>query len=401
MATDLDDFRGSPSTGAAALAPDANVVLVVLESVGARWTSLYGGPYESTPNLAREAGRGVVFDNFYAHIGRSSNALVAMLMSRYPKLDFEDITSEYPHLSATSLASVFHDRGYATSYMTSSDFAWAGWKQFLLGRGFDELSDYHALDCPAPLSEWGVEDRCLFDAMIAFIERHRASRFFLMAWTTQTHYPYEPTPGVPVVGMRREPISDQWDLDRYLNVLHESDRHLERFYEALRRLGLAERTLVLVTGDHGQAFGYPHDSYGQGRTAYEEDVHIPLVISGPGVTPGARRGVVGSQVDLAPTVVRLTGLDSSADWQGHDLFASDHPPRAYFYVAEDRFVLGAREANWVYLWDLRQGTEELYDLATDPLQQHNLAANGGDRSARLRLRLAAWLESNRREYRAQ
>ena len=81
-----------------------NVVLVVLESVAARWTSLYGSRYETTPTLLAEAGRGLVFDNFYAHIGRSSNSLAAMLLSAYPKLGFRDMTDEYPDLPGTSVA---------------------------------------------------------------------------------------------------------------------------------------------------------------------------------------------------------------------------------------------------------------------------------------------------------
>ena len=71
-----------------------NVIVVVLESVAARWAGLNGGPYDSTPNLKAAAAHGVVFDNFYANIGRSSNSLVSMLLSTYPKLGFRDLTEE-------------------------------------------------------------------------------------------------------------------------------------------------------------------------------------------------------------------------------------------------------------------------------------------------------------------
>src|SRR6185295_10970001 len=111
---------GSRAGGAAARRPP-NVILIVLESVAARWASLNGGPYDSTPNLAAEAAHGLVFDNFYAHIGRSSNSLVAMLLSAYPKLDFHDVTEQYPRLAGTSLATVFRDRGYRTAFVTPSD----------------------------------------------------------------------------------------------------------------------------------------------------------------------------------------------------------------------------------------------------------------------------------------
>ena len=98
-----------------------NVILVVLEAVAARWTSLGNARYDTTPTLTAEAGHALVFDNFYAHIGRSSNSLAAMLLSTYPKLDFQDVTEEYPELGGTSLASQFRARGYRTSFVTPSD----------------------------------------------------------------------------------------------------------------------------------------------------------------------------------------------------------------------------------------------------------------------------------------
>jgi lipoteichoic acid synthase len=371
----------------------------VLESVAARWVSLNGGLYDTTPTLAAESTRSLMFDSFYAHIGRSSNSLAAMLLSTYPKLDFGDLTEEYPHLAGTSLAAVFHDRGYRTAFVTPSDLRWAGWNTFLAGRGFGEVHDYHDLPCSALLSSWGVEDRCMVDGMLQFIDRDPTRPFFLMAWSQQTHHPYEPTPGVPLLDLQRERIPDDYDLGRYLNVLHETDRHLGRLFEAIRRAGLDQDTLIVITGDHGQAFGYPHDSYMQGRTVYEEDVHVPLMYWFPRVYQSATRAkTVGSQVDLAPTIADLAGVPAAPDWQGRSLFDTGHAPRAYFYVAEDHFALGIRESNWKYIFDLREGVEELYDLDHDPTEQHNLAAAQPERCARLRQRLAAWTEANRRQY---
>src|SRR5213079_334128 len=121
-------------------------------------------------------------------------------------------------------------------------------------------------------------------------------------------------------------------------------RHLGRLFDTVRRLHLDQDTLIVVVGDHGQAFGYPHDTYIQGRTVYEEDVHVPLMIWAPQLyRTGSRSNVIGSQIDLAPTIAELAGVPSAADWQGHSLFEDGRPPRAYFYVAEDHFTLGVRE----------------------------------------------------------
>ena len=391
--------RSAGSRGPATARRPPNVILVVLESVAARWASLNGGPYNSTSNLAAESARSLVFDNFYAHIGRSSNSLVALLLSAYPKLDFHDVTEEYPRLAGTSLGAVFRNRGYRTAFVTPSHLSWAGWHTFLEGRGFDELRDSDDLACPTPVSSWGVEDRCMVDGMIEFISRAPARPFFLMAWSTQTHHPYEPTPGVPLLDLLREPMPDDYNLGRYLNVLHETDRHLGRLFAMIRRTGLDENTLVVVTGDHGQAFGSPHSTYAQGRTLYQEDVHVPLMFWFPRTYQSpVRSNVVGGHVDLAPTITELAGLPAAPDWQGRSLFDTSRAPRAYFYVAGDRFELGVREGNWKYILDIREGVEQLYDLERDPTEQQNLATKHPDRCARLRQRLAAWTEANRLQY---
>jgi arylsulfatase A-like enzyme len=239
----------------------------------------------------------------------------------------------------------------------------------------------------------------MVDGMLQFIEREKARPFFVMAWSQQTHHPYEPTPGVPLLDFVREPMTDGYDLERYLNVLHETDRHLGRLFDAIRRARLDQDTLIVITGDHGQAFGDPHDSYMQGRTVYDEDVKVPLLVWYPRRYRSATRSsTIGSHVDLAPTIADLAGLPAASDWQGRSLFDPEHAPRAYFYVAEDHFTLGMREGNWKYIFDLREGAEKLYDLDRDPTEQRNLATAQPERCARLRQRLAAWTDANRRQY---
>ena len=60
-------------------------------------------------------------------------------------------------------------------------------------------------------------------------------------------------------------------------MIHETDRNLARIFESVRKSEPDQDTLIVITGDHGQALGYPHETYTQGRTVYEEDVHVPLM----------------------------------------------------------------------------------------------------------------------------
>jgi len=148
---------------------------------------------------------------------------------------------------------------------------------------------------------------------------------------------------------------------------------------------------VIVTGDHGQGFGWPHATWGHGFRVYDENVRVPLMIWNPRLFPTARRSAqVTSHVDINPTVAELMGLPAAPDWQGRSVFAPDRPPRAYFYAANDLYLLGVREGKWKYIYDATRAREELYDLANDPDEQRSLAAANTERCRVLRQRLASW-----------
>ncbi len=375
-----------------------NVILLVMESVAARWVEPYGGPYRVTPNLAEEARHALVLSSFYSPAGRSSDALAALLLSVQPRMSWRDVTTDYPQLPGTSLAELLRDRGYRTAFATSSDLGWANWKGFLADRGFDTVLQDHDLDCGAPLSSWGVEDRCLVDGILRWIPEDPSRPFFVMGWTVQTHHPYEPPPGRPLLDFFGDAKpTDDYDLGRYLNVLHETDRQIGRLFAALRHAKLDEDTLVVIVGDHGEAFGAPHEAYGHGTALYEENVHVPMMMWSPRLFPhGGRSPIIGSHVDVNHTITDILGVPPAPSWQGRSLFDPERRPRAYFFVANDNYQLGVREDGWKYILDATNSHEELYDLRSDPEEQRNRAAEHPDICRRLRQRLAARVEADHR-----
>jgi arylsulfatase A-like enzyme len=199
-------------------------------------------------------------------------------------------------------------------------------------------------------------------------------------------------------GLAKEELPpDDYDLGRYLNVVREADRQLGRLFDELRRRGLADDTLVVVTGDHGEGFGSPHDIYGHGGKVFDEIVKVPLVLWNPRLFGGAARGdrrveTIGGHIDLNPTLAETLGIAAAGSWQGRSLFATDRPPRVYFYAANDDYLLGVREHNRKYIYNATIGREQLYDLAADPREQTNLASDEPDRCAELRSRVAAWVK---------
>jgi arylsulfatase A-like enzyme len=393
---DLDDFRpaaaaeGSTAPRAAAV---RNVVVVVMESTGARYLSLYGSRYATTPHLAAEARHALVYDRAYANVGFTANALVALTLSVHPYMTWREYTQEHPDFPGTTAAEVLQARGYRTAFLTSGFVEYANQGAFLAGRGYDEVRGFKELDAGEPINSWGGGDATLVDRTLEWIDRDRARPFYATVWTQQAHHPYDPAPGQPIVDFfGTGPLPpDDYDLGRYLNAVADVDRAVGRLFAGLRARGLEDETLVVVTADHGEAFGDPHPTWGHGSRLYDEGVRIPLMVWSPVLFPeGGRADTVAGHVDLAPTVLDLLGVEAPQGWEGRSLFAARRPPRAYFYAANDHYLLGVREGDLKYVYDASRGRDQLFDLARDPDEQENLAAARPEVCSRLRQRLAAW-----------
>ncbi|VAX26549.1 hypothetical protein MNBD_NITROSPINAE05-99 [hydrothermal vent metagenome] len=372
--------------------PVKNVILLVLESVGSHYLTVYDKDSPVTPRLAAETKNAVVFDSYYTPVGWTAFALTSILhatpppLKRYSKENFS-----LQNIPTPSLAKVLKGRGYETVFLASGDPQWANKGVFDNG-DFEHVRTELELAPQKRNSSWGVRDKYLFNEIRQFLEGNKKDDkpFFMMAWTDQTHHPYS-------FGSD-EKNKGQNDLERYLAIMSEVDGYIGELLAYLRAHN--DDTLVVITGDHGEAFREIHNTTGHGFSVYDEEVKVPLILWNPRLIPeGYRVSTVGSHVDLAPTVLDLLGQPAPAEWYGSSLFAPDHPPRAYFFAAaRGQYLLGVREARWKYIIDARREEEELYDLEIDPLEQVNVSADHPDRAHRLRQRLAAMLKANEDKY---
>jgi arylsulfatase A-like enzyme len=187
------------------------------------------------------------------------------------------------------------------------------------------------------------------------------------------------------------------DLNKYLNSLAEFDRQLGRLFDALRERGLDRDTAVIVTGDHGQAFGAPHKGYYHSGNVYEEDVHVPMVVWSPALfSQSAESDVVGSQIDLSPMILDLLGIPAPAGWQGRSPLGNPQGRHAYFFGMRNDYLYGVREGAFKYIFNASQGRGELFDVIHDPDEHTNLSASQPELAQTLRQRLAAWVEYDQR-----
>lgn len=376
-----------------------NVVLIVLESVGTRYLGLYGSEFDTTPALRSEQDNQLVFDNYYAPVGWTAYSLLSMTMSQRPPMErYNELSFRAASMHGASLAEVLAAAGYRTAFMAAGDPDWAS-AGFLERSGFQEVLRGKDLSSSAQISSWGTEDRVLFERMASWVKDNAAAPFFLMAWTDQTHHPYTVAPGqqtVDVLGPEQRAANPS--LANYASLIRAADQQIGRFLATLREIGLAEDTIVVITGDHGEAFGEPRGGGGHGFTVYDEEVRVPLVLWNPKrFRHGGKSATVGSHVDLAPTILDLAGLQVPDGWDGISLFDERRPPRTYLFAAAwGQYLLGVRSGDWKYIYDARLGREELYDLRQDPDELRDLSRAEPIRAAELRRRLAAWMEDERK-----
>ncbi|MBN2308855.1 MAG: sulfatase-like hydrolase/transferase, partial [Candidatus Hydrogenedentes bacterium] len=286
----------------------------------------------------------------------------------------------------------------------------------LVHEGFDEFIP--ALETFTGTRRPEREPGKVTDAAKDFIERHRDERFFLYLHYMQPHDPYFPpspyaneftvdpvraiTPdaeSIMAVSDRDRPLKpaalDQLRA-RYDENLLSVDAEVGRLFDALRALGVADDTVVIIAADHGEAF-FEHGLLSHNLSVYDEMTHIPLVLHGPGVQAalGARVEHVVSNVQLYPTICGLFGVQPPPSVTAPPLFEPEPAPGICAY-AQAVFPETPQEAYWwprhKLVRDRYTAAIEVYDLETDPGERVNLAG--------VYPVLADWLEAEAAAWRA-
>ncbi len=254
-------------------------------------------------------------------------------------------------------------------------------------RGYDVLEDAGDIGGNHN-SSFGIDEPSTVERLLGWLDsRPRGRPFFVTYLPVAGHHPYEtPEPG---------PFPDDEEIDRYRNAQHYADAAIGTLLAGLRQRGLEEQTLVVVIGDHGQAFGQHPGNFGHTLFIYEENVRVPFIISGAGLIDGPVRVTrMASQVDLAPTVLDLLGLRAPADYQGRSLLG-ERDDTALFFTDYSLGLVGLREGNWKFIHEVRGGRSKLFDLAADPEERYSLADEHPEQVERYREYLLRWAAAQR------
>ncbi len=194
---------------------------------------------------------------------------------------------------------------------------------------------------------------------------------------------------------------DEWRASwaAYWGCVTLVDECIGQVLAALEARGDADNTLIAFHPDHGEMLGV--HSYFQKMVCYEESAHVPMMISGPGITPG-RRSCLTSHVDLLPTFLDYAGVPVPSRVQGHSLRgvlegkATGVREAAFSEyngnAAPDLYQRCVVSGDHKYIWNA-EDIDELYDLREDPYEMHNVAGDSAKQTLRreLRQRLSEWM----------
>jgi arylsulfatase A-like enzyme len=396
-----------PPTHSQAMLPDAmaggrkNIVLIVLESVGANHVPGTGSPeaYAWMPNVARYRDRTLAFPNFYTHAAHSTKALFSLLTGRAPTFTFDPETYAYQQASFVTLSGRLKQLGYRTAFFMSGDFAFQSVDRFLANRGFDQLSDKETIGCTGAVYQgstitWpnldSIDDQCTARALVKWIAQPADQPFFAIFWTGNTHWPYfsqeAPRPGQ----FSQDPVHN-----RYLAALRATDLAVGYLLDELSRREMLDDTIVMIVGDHGQAFK-EHGYSIHGSTLYEEEVRIPLLMIGSGLD-GSNQAL-GGLSDIPPTVLHIVGTGPEPSWSGRSLFEPRRPRRVMFFVANSAMAVGFREENRKYIYNLTRGRPYVFNLTGDPGESRNIADEGS--ADYIRRHASGWMQEQERRLRS-
>lgn len=298
--------------------PRPNVLFIILESFTAKFVGCVGGEKGVTPTLDSLARTGVLFTNIYAAGDRSQKGLVALL-SGYPNQPTTSIikyprkTAQLPHL-ARSLAAA----GYRSRYYYGGELAFANMKSYLRTAGYEQLIERADFRVQDQNSKWGAHDHVLFNRLLTELPS-QPTPFFVTAFTLSSHEPYD----VPMAP--KFPGTTETDLFR--NSIYYTDFSLGRFIRAASRQPWWAHTLLVLVADHG------HPLPGNSATDDPLKFHIPLVLAGGALRPEARGQVIsqiGSQTDVAATLLGQLGLPATAYPWSRDLLRAHQIPFAYY-----------------------------------------------------------------------
>jgi choline-sulfatase len=286
-----------------------NIVMIVVDTLRADYTTPYGFAQDTSPELARWAERGVLFERARAQSSWTKMSMASLLTSLWPRShgirEAQDGLAE----EAVTLAEVLQDAGYATYGVQTN-----GWlhQSFGFHQGFDRYMFPKAGGDPrlGKPSLWPHADRVVEEAE-RLINAHEPERPFFLYLHFMDVHEYAAPPHLKTFGTDSR--------GAYLAAVRWVDDAVERVRRRLDDASVHNRALIVFVADHGETFG-EHGVHGHARNVLTPVVHVPLVFRFPfPVEPAVRVTTQVRSIDVAPTLLELAGVPIPEGFEGSSL----------------------------------------------------------------------------------
>jgi arylsulfatase A-like enzyme len=389
------------------------VILIMVDTLRADRLQSYGYKTQTTPNLAKFAGDAVQFEDAMANASWTRPSTASLLTGLPPSGHKTMYKADRLPEAVDSVAEVFKASGYPTGgIVTNYNIA----PYFNFAQGFDDYRylepDYYfwADEGSSKLSLYNVvrvarekiapaNDNPDFyyrdaeqttDAALRWVTPRKDSGFFLFLTYMDPHDPYFARPLSGEAYSRAANTNPDPKMAKRFSELYDGeieyfDTHFGRLIEQLKKDGVYDKAVIVVTSDHGEEF-QEHGGWWHGTTLYEEQIHVPLIVKLPGNKgAGDRRDDLASLIDVAPTLAATAGLKAAPTWVGRDLFGDADPPEAVFSEEDHQgnVLKSLRGKEWKLI-TANEGNprgleeKELYNLEKDGAESANKAADEKD-----------------------
>ena len=340
-----------------------NVIIVVLEGIQYRHTSLAEKRTNLTPYLASLAEQGVEFTNARSSLTHTTKALFSLITGRFPSAS-QDIAEAVPVMKPyAGIATILKETlNFRAAFFQSAKGSFECRPGLVYNLGFDKFWARDDLNDPnAYLGYLACDEFSMLKPITEWIKADEKP-FFLTILCSVTHDPYE----VPkdFATPAREPVQ------RYRQAISYTDKFIAALDAELARLNLTDKTILCLVGDHGEAFG-EHGLFGHERIGFDEALHIPFCLRAPSlIEPATRITEAVSLVDLAPTLLALLGLKtSSVGFDGVNVLG-DIPEgrKVYFSGWMQQGPAGFVKGSYKFIYNPTNKTVSVYDLSSDPFE---------------------------------
>lgn len=329
-----------------------NLVIILEESLGAQYSAGLGG-MDLTPELDALARQAWTFTRAYATGTRSVRGLEAVVTGFLPTPAQAVLKLPRSQRGFFSLADLLGRHGYHSRFIYGGESHFDNMKGFFLGNGFKQIVDREDFVDPAFVGTWGASDEDMFNQLDRLLREDGDQPTFTLAFSVSNHSPWEYPAGR---------IQTDGNPATVENTVRYADWALGRFFERAKDAPYWENTVFLIAADHdSRVFG--------ASLVPVRHFHIPAVILGAGIE-ARRDDRLISQIDLAPTLLSLIGVDTEHPMLGHDLTRST-PGRAimqydntYGYLKEnDLLVMAPNKTPVQYRYT---APEDYAPMALDP-----------------------------------